>query len=239
MTVVVGFCCDEGIVIASDSQMSGAATRRFEQKVWTVPDPGFAFGVAGTESTMHLLRDHFLKSRPDMTSVNAVRDMIVDAVTVVLKPEYDRVRSLFPAATANELPLGSALVGACVAGEPHLMQLTADGIVTDHYQRGFATTGTGEGFGEHAATIFSRLRKGITLHQAKMLAFRIVQDAIEAAGPNTRIGGPVQVAALTAGNPPACELLRPDADELREAVEGWLTLEAERFHDNAPPGEAV
>src|SRR5438093_13615413 len=81
LTVVVGFRCVEGIVVASDSQISAGPTRRWEQKVWAV-DAGFAFGVAGAESTMHLLRDYLIGCRFGTTSAS-LRDTITAAVASI------------------------------------------------------------------------------------------------------------------------------------------------------------
>jgi hypothetical protein len=76
----------------------------------------------------------------------------------------------------------------------------------------------------------------MTLHQAKMLAFRIVQDAIEAAGPNLLIGGPVQLATVSNDTPPTCSVLAWNDPETKDAVDGWVRLEAERFREHVPPG---
>ncbi|MDO8612534.1 MAG: hypothetical protein Q7R32_06885 [Dehalococcoidia bacterium] len=240
MTVVVGFCCDEGIVIASDSQISAGATRRWDQKVWVVDNPGFAFGVAGVESTMHLLRDYLLGATFDTSDPRSIQSTITNAAVTVLQPEYARTISLLPPAQAtfDNLPQGAALVGIYAAGAPHLFELASNGLVTDHHARSFAAIGVGVPFAEHAVTIFREHQVDMTLHQAKMLAFRVVQDAIAAAGPGIPVGGPVQLATVAAGSPPTCVLLPWDDPELKDAVDGWTAAEAMRFREHVPPGEA-
>jgi hypothetical protein len=186
---------------------------------------------------MQLLQDYLLNATFDSTDVNLVRLKITEAVSAVLKPEYDRVASLIAGTTASNLPLGEALVGIYVGGRPHLFELAANGLVTDHHVRNFAAIGAGKPFAEHAATIFRDLPAGMTLHQAKMLAFRMVQDAIEAAGPNIPVGGPVQMASVSPGPPPTPVLLQPDDPALKDAVDGWMAAEAMRFQEHLPPGE--
>jgi len=115
--------------------MSAGATRRWEQKVWTVDNPGFAFGVAGVESTMHLLRDYLLNASFDTTAPHFVRNTIVNAVTAVLQPEYMRLLSLIPSAKYDDMPQGAALIGIYTPDGPHLFELTANGLVTDHHAR--------------------------------------------------------------------------------------------------------
>ena len=200
-------------------------------------DPGFAFGLAGAESTMQLLQDYLLNASFDTTDANLIRLKITEAASTVLKPEYDRVISLLPGATANDLPLGAALIGIYIGDQPHLFELAGNGLVTDHHVRSFAAIGAGTPFAEHAATIFRDLPVGMTLHQAKMLAFRMVQDAIQAAGPNIPVGGRVQMATLSPGQPPISTLLQPDDPALKDAVDGWTGTEAMRFHEHLPLGE--
>jgi 20S proteasome alpha/beta subunit len=242
LTIVVGFCCSEGIVIASDSQISLGATRRWEQKVWAVESSGIVFGLSGTESTMHLLRDFLANASFNVATPALVRDKLAKAADHVLKPEYQRVRALLPPSQSgfDNMPTADAIVGVYAKGEPHLFQLYVDGIVTDHHQRGFAATGTGAGFAEHASQIFRDLRTNMTLHQAKMLAFRVIQDAIAAAGPQIAVGGKVQMATLRGGAPkPQCELLEWDDPTVKDAVDGWVALEAVRFKEHVPPGESI
>ncbi len=146
--------------------MSLGATRRWEQKVWAVAKSGIVFGLAGSESTMHLLRDFLEGSSFNAATANTVRDRLVKASDNVLKPEYQRVRGLLPASQTgfNDMPTACAIVGIYAGGLPHLFQIYLDGVVTDHQARGFASTGTGEGFAEHASTIFRDCRTDMSLH---------------------------------------------------------------------------
>lgn len=234
MTVVVGFNCDEGIVIASDSQMSLGFTKHTKQKVWA--SGNLAFGVSGAESTTDLLADYFMNSSFDTTTAQSIRTTIADAVDQILKPEYERVLKVLPPtlhSNADNLPQGAALVGMYANdGSPHLFALMGLGQVIDHASRGFASIGSGYLFAEHAMATFSELQDGMSLHQAKMLAYRIVETTITAAGAG--IGAPVQMATLEPGSPPTAQSLPNDDPAIVDAVEGWKALETERFHKHAP-----
>ncbi len=237
MTVIAGLCCDAGLVIASDSQMSAGATRREEQKVWLSQDGQWAFGLAGAESSMHLLRDALqslcLSGRP-ASEIGAETGQVF---ATVLGPEYARIRNMLPASQQSDwtlLPTADGVVGVfAVDGLPHIFHVNGLATVTDHVGRGFASAGTGGLFAEHAMAVFREFRaKPISLYQAKMLAFRVIEDAIAIGGPNVAVGLPVQMAEVTVDG---SALLPKDEPLLKDAVLQWRRLEGERFRDHAPP----
>jgi hypothetical protein len=86
---------------------------------------------------------------------------------------------------------------------------------------------------DHAATVFRTLRtRDRSLYQTQMLAFRVIRDAIEIAGPSTMIGGAVQMATVS---PESVTLHDWDDGPVGDAVTAWTELEADRFLDHSPP----
>ena len=134
------------------------------------------------------------------------------------------------------MPKAGAVVGVYVRGEPHLLEIDFRGSVT-HHANGFFSMGSARNFAEHAGAVFRGLRaEPLTLYQAKLLAYRIVQDPIEIAGPNAAISKPIQMATLTAdGASVRASLLAEDEPETRDAVDNWMAMEALRFREHAPP----
>lgn len=236
MTVVAGLCSSGGVVVASDSQMSAGFVRRSEQKVWAGSDGSFVFGLAGAESSIHLLRDELLPLAVHGLTAGEIRQKIGRAFTEVLRPEYERVRGMLAPMQQGDLqnlPLAGGVVGAIAGGVPHLFSIDAFGTITDHIARGFASAGSGGAFAEHAVTVFRELRQqSLTVFQAEMLAFRVIEDAVAIGGPTAAVGGEVQMVTLT----PEGASLHPRNDPLiSDAVLEWRRVEGERFRLHQPP----
>lgn len=236
MTLVIGFLATDGLVIGSDSQMSVGPTSRPGQKVHLSDDGTFSFGLAGDESSMQRLRSALarLSLRP---GVAGVQEQLQAVSSNALTPQFDAVRNMAGGPLPpDQLPVAEAIVGAYCDGKPHLFHIDNRTLVTD-FADGFASTGWGRAFADHAAAIFRELREGgLTLHQSQMLCFRVIEDAIDASGPNWMLGGPIQLATvrLVEGQPRAGH--PSDYRGLQDAVDSWVRLEAERFREHQPPG---
>lgn len=236
MTLVIGLVADDGLVIASDSQMSMGTTQRSGRKVYLSSNNDFAFGLAGNEATMQSLRDALIFARLGEDS-STVREKLRSIAVNTMIPMYDVVRSAHGGQVpAEQLPIAEAIVGVYCEGEPHVFHIGGDCLVTD-LSEGFASTGWGKPFADHAEATFHELRENLTCYQCEMLCYRVIRDAIHVSGPNWMLGGPIQIARvqLVEGRPRA---IRRDNDvqELRDAVDSWVRLEAERFREHQPGG---
>lgn len=237
MTLVIGLLSNEGLVIASDSQMSMGATSRPGQKVFVSDDMTFAFGLAGDGASMQLLQAS-LGSAKLAGQAAEVRQELQGIASQTLVPQYNAVRSALGAnVPLDTLPLVEAIVGVYCQGSPHLFHIDQRTLVTDLVD-GFASNGWGKAFADHAEATFRELREGgLTLYQCEMLCFRVVEDAIDVSGPQVMLGGPIQVATVSLSEHGPSAARRPDDDRvLQDAVNSWVRLEAERFRQHQPGG---
>jgi len=242
VTLVLGLISDEGLVLASDSQVSQGITKSTGRKLWAVPGAGFAFGLSGPASTIELLSDALTSGELTASDLPSLRRIITAIVHPVLREEYERVRSMV-ASESEVLRVAGAgtLIAAYVGTRPYLLEADPYGsVTTTARERGsFVAIGSERLLAEYAATAYSRMRSGsLSLHQAKMLAFRILQDAIETSGPRASLSRPVQMVTVsrTTEGPSALQLA-DDEPETREAVVNWVEMEASRFKEHAPPPE--
>jgi 20S proteasome alpha/beta subunit len=237
VTLVVGLSCEEGIVLASDSQVSSGTTRSYGQKLWAVQEAGVVFGLSGAESTMQLLCEELLAITFSESTLRSVRRTLGQLASAILDSEYARVRNTVGIHDWKAMPVAGIVMGVFADNRPRLLITDEYGTVSE--QRGFVAAGTGAPFGQHAATVFRVIRaKHLSLHQTKMLAFRVVQDAIEIAGPTVGLNGPIQMATLSlSGGNIVASLLDNDDLAIAEAVQSWILAEGERFLDHAPPGD--
>lgn len=236
MTLVIGLLAKDGLVIASDSQMSMGVTSRPGQKVFVSDDKTFAFGLAGDGASMQLLQAS-LGSANLGGDAAEVRQQLQGLASQTLVPQYNAVRSALGNVPLDNLPLVEAIVGVYCQGSPHLFHIDQRTLVTDLVD-GFASNGWGKAFADHAEATFRELREGgLTLYQSEMLCFRVVEDAIDVSGPQVMLGGPIQIATVSLSERGPCAVRRPDDDRvLQDAVNSWVRLEAERFRQHQPGG---
>lgn len=237
MTLVIGLLATDGLVIASDSQMSMGATSRPGQKVYLSDNKNFAFGLAGDVASMQLLQAA-LGSAEIGGEVEQVRKQLQAIAAATLVPQYNAVRAALGASVpVEQLPLTEAIVGVYCEGSPHLFHIDQRTLVTDLVD-GFVSNGWGKPFADHAEATFRELRDGgLTLYQSEMLCLRVVEDAIDVSGPQVMLGGPIQIATVSLSERGPCAARRPDDDRvLQDAVNGWVRLEAERFRQHQPGG---
>lgn len=236
MTLIVGLKCEQGLILASDSQMSSGPTRRPGRKVFISGDRDLAFALAGNESTMYLLGHALSSLSLAGRDEHEAREALADCAADVFATEFNRIRGVL-ALPLDQMPLAEAIVAAYVEDVPTLFHIEASSAVTNHPGQLLAA-GWGSAFAQHAYTVFRELGEGgLTVHQAKMLAYRVVEDAIEIAGPATMLGGPIQMASLTLESGLSTGVLSsPDDPVIKEAVDNWVAIEAERFRDHRPPG---
>ncbi len=214
--------------------MSMKFTRRPGQKVYLSDDKTFGFGLAGDESSMQGLKTAIASTHLH-GEVESVRKRLQDVAGNVLVPQYEAVRTaLGPGAN---LPAAEAIVGGYCEGLPQLFYIDARTLVTNLVE-GFASNGVGKTFADHAEVTFRQLREGgLTWYQCEMLCFRVIESAVEVGGPEMMLGGPVQVATVRLVNGTPRAERRPDDDPaLKDAVDTWVALEAERFRQHQPGG---
>ena len=211
-------------------------TSRPGQKVHLADNGTFGFGLAGDESSMQRLRAALaaLNLRGEVADIQVQLQAVASRA---LTPQFDAVRNMAGGPLPpDQLPVAEAIVGAYCQGKPHLFHIDQRTLVTDLVD-GFASTGWGRAFADHAAATFRELRDGgLTLYQSEMLCFRVIEDAIDASGPKWMLGGPIQIATVRmAGGQPLAEQPN-DYRALQDAVDSWVRLEAERFRAHQPGG---
>ena len=236
MTVVIGISCDDGIVLASDSQMSSGYTQNPETKIWCGDDGSFAFGAAGAEAAFQRLRDAFKTLPLAGKSVRDVRALLQAAAHAELSTAYSGINGM--GIPANPDVHGAwAILGIFADGSPWLFKVDSLARVTDHNTRRFVSIGSGGPLAEHAVTVFRTIRDnpGFKCFHSQVLAFRVIQDAMAIGGPGAAIGGAVQVAVVSPTNGASTAVvLQPDDEALRDQVSNWSALEADSFIAQAP-----
>lgn len=234
MTLIVGLIAKDGIVLASDSQMtfvtSGQSTRGAASKL-AVFGGCVAVGIATDSGSTKQLVDEALSELRDLHAKPSVKDMR-EALTHRINEVFAAQTKRTIAAAGRAGPATSVVAACYVKGTPHLFEVSPDGLCCDHATTGFTAIGSGDIFTYHAMSTFSAfILNELPLAQAKVLVYRIVFDAIQVAA--SGIGGAVQMACVlpTANSGKAALLEQAELDALDYQLRLWRQLERETLND--------
>lgn len=234
MTLILALECADGLLLASDSQSTfgttGQPVKAAAQKVhcqWS----NVVWGAAGNVAIMQRVQEHFRLKMPSASHFeskhpNAIRLELVSAVSSVVR---DIARNQYLTTGKLEEMLAAFLfVGRSSAGSL-LLEVTINLADLDHRSTGYAAIGSGDIFPYFAMAGLAHFDvKNRSLPEAKAIAYRIMEDAINVAAYG--LGPPIQIVELTKPTSGFGVARALSSDELRvlsDTVLAWKSLESE------------
>lgn len=234
MTLVLAIRCREGVVLASDGQATtdaaGQPTRQPVRKLFAIGDR-IVWGAAGSLGLQQTVAAELDRCADELLTVDDPREALARVVIPIQQRGLEDFVAL-PGASPPEL--------ACIfcwcdgpAGRPAILSIPRSG--SDHQLHGrYSAVGTGDIFAEYAMASVAHLgTDGLSLEQAKMVAYKAISDAISVAA--VYLGPPIQMAVVTpdAG---AQEVSRDDLDGgLSDSVDAWKVRQRESLGALGPP----
>lgn len=245
MTLIVAIIAKDGLVVASDSQMtfatSGQPVRTPTAKLHS-PWSNIVWGAAGNVGVIQRVEQELAKRHNSrkVFEKKAIADVrrdltqaVVHTVREIVKDQYLPVQGLAGVEGtyffAGWVPQGPFLI----AVEPNLVEM-------DHVSVGYCAIGSGDVFAYAGLAHYNVGAR--SLHECKLIAYRVLQDAIRVAA--FGLGDPIQMFEIA--KPPPGEsgqtgkIEQAELLALRDKVEEWKMAEAEVLTDlvGAPPPTA-
>lgn len=230
MTLILALHSTEGIVLASDSQMtfttSGQHVRTDTHKI-ECPWTNVAWGASGNVGVIQRVEQGLKKRFPrdnafERKSAIELRTELTAEVAKIVRPlvidQYVNV---------PDRPWNTDFLFAGYAqGHPYLLTIESNMVDTDHMPTGFCAIGSGDIFA-YAGLSHFRVKER-SLSEAKLIAHRVLGDAIKVAA--FGLGGPVEmIEVAVAGDGLHCaakKLGDADVNEIEDKVEEWKLGEA-------------
>lgn len=238
MTLILAIESKEGLVLAGDSQGTAGLMISPIQKIFTCGQSlawGFAGNVGMAQQVTHKLGQGLGKmSRLDQGTPPAVRDKIMEKFREALKELVStnqlNADGTVPNTTPPELAFGFLFVAYC-GGQPLILTSMSSKANVEHTPAGFHALGSGDIYPLYAMAAMKHFGlKSRSLFEAKLMAYRILEDAISFS--NTAIGHPIRMIEIHApptatDKPRAIELSNTDLLVLRDQALMWRLAEAE------------
>ena len=222
MTLVLAIACDDGIVIGSDSAFSEAeiGTKHPSAKIKQLCDCPILYGASGDVGLAQKV-DEALKAYKPKTLLKQIRSGIKSLVVLELKASIEQ-HVPYPNPSFHLPPAVILLFAGVLDGHPWILEIERDARDTlyDESMGNFAAIGSGK----LLAHAFFRPHFGTkrTLRTGKVLAYRVLDDAISIAGAGLAL--PLHVHTISGGGT-VTEIGEAEMTELNNTVNAWREIE--------------
>jgi proteasome beta subunit len=226
MTVVLGIRCADGVVLASDSQVTESDRDMSypDRKLHPLGDTA-AWGGSGARSVIHDVREVLAAEADEVLGSQDVGRALQERVVPALRHHYDLFIRDVPGQETSGTPAAYVLAGGYTRGEPFLVKIDPAGLVSRYEDVGFHAIGSGAPMAQQAAALLAHFDLDQRdLAHGVVAAVRVV-DTLSVSQP--QVGGPLNVYRLT---PDGSHLLDEDeVAEVRQVVRRWEQADREAF----------
>ncbi len=231
MTVVLAVRCSEGVVLASDGQVTadtaGQPTKAPARKLFDV-GCRLAWGAAGSAGLQQTLQAELAALNGQGADAEQLRQRLASIVI----PIQQQALARYVPHPGTEPPDLAVIFCWCDGDGPRILEIPRTGSDHQFHERHCAI-GSGDIFARFAMASVAHLNTNeLTLEQAKMVAFKAIADSIEVAA--VFLGPPIQLYVADEGGTrpvPAEEV----ATALADSVDVWKAHQRETLGALAPP----
>ena len=251
MTLILGLECADGLLLASDGQATigttGQPLKGPIEKLFCAWN-NVAWGGSGHVGIIQRVEQALCAKFPspddlDNKEIHVVRELLASAVAEVVRPLLTSRYIQGPESN----PFTSYLFVGHVPQGSFILEIGPDLLDEDHMARGYSAIGSGDIFPYFALTGLRHFNvREHNLAGAKLIAYRVVDDAIRAAA--MYLGPPIQMVEIRKATEPgglaaAHKLDKAELRILEDKVAEWRLLEAETLEkfvgvSREPPDQA-
>jgi 20S proteasome alpha/beta subunit len=222
MTVVLAIKCANGIVLASDSQITdpGRGLSYPAQKLHPLGGHA-AWGGSGSRAVLYDIEQIFRDEADAVMEAKNVGHALQAKLLPVFKYHYDNFIPEVPGQEKAGTPATYVLAAGYVDDEPFIIDLDPNGLLGHHEVTGFQAIGSGAPMAQQAHALLAHFRMTERdLDHGVVAALRVL-DALDASSPS--VGGPMDICRLA---PEGAHHLTPDeVEDVRRQVNRWVDLE--------------
>lgn len=222
MTVVLALRCANGVVLASDSQITdpGRGLTYPAQKLHRLGAHA-AWGGSGSRAVLYDIEQIFTDEPDSILEAKNVGHALQARILPVLKHHYENFISDVPGQESGGTPATYVLAAGYVGDTPFLIDVDPNGLIGHHEETGFQAVGSGAAMAQQAHALLSHFRMSERDVDYGVLAALRVLDALDAS--SSSVGGPMDICRITADG--ARHLSEDDVDDVRRQVTRWIELE--------------
>ncbi|MEO3756994.1 proteasome protein [Mycobacterium sp. B14F4] len=222
MTVVLAIRCADGLVMASDSQITDPVRQLSypAQKLHPLGDHA-AWGGSGSRAVLHDLEQVFGAEADAIVEAPDVGRALQERVLPILEHHYSTFISDVPGGGKGATPSTYVLAAGYAGGQPFIVDIDPHGLIGHHEVTGFQAVGSGAPMAQQAHALLAHFRMSERGVDHGVVAALRVLDALDQSSPS--VGGPMDICRIT---PDGAQHLDEEAmSRYRRSVNRWIELE--------------
>jgi proteasome beta subunit len=222
VTVVLALRCADGLVMASDSQITDPV-RGLSYPAQKLHPLGrhAAWGGSGSRAVLHDLEQIFDAEPDTIVEASDIGHALQERVLPVLKRHYTNFIADVPGGKPGATPSTYVLAAGYAGGRPFIVDVDPHGLIGHHEETGFQAVGSGSPMAQQAYALlahFQMTERGVDY--GVVAALRVL-DALDTSSPS--VGGPMDICRITPEG--AQHLDEDDIAQVRSRVGRWVELE--------------
>ena len=228
LTVVLALRCADGLVMASDSQITDPVrgVSYPAQKLHAMGNHA-AWGGSGSRAVLHDLEQIFDAEADAIVEASDIGHALQQRVLPVLEHHYKNFIADVPGGKPGATPSTYMLAAGYADGKPFIIDIDPHGLIGHHEETGFQAVGSGSPMAQQAYALLAHFRMAQRGVDYGVVAALRVLDALDTSSPS--VGGPMDICRIT---PDAARHLDEDAiAHVRELVNRWVDLEHRALDD--------
>lgn len=222
MTVVLALRCADGLVMASDSQITDPArgVSYPAQKLHALGERA-AWGGSGSRAVLYDLEQIFDAEADAIVEAPDIGHALQQRVLPVLERHYKNFIAEVPGGKPGATPSTYVLAAGYADGKPFIIDIDPHGLIGHHEETGFQAVGSGSPMAQQAHALLTHLHvSGRSVEHGVVAALRVL-DALDTSSPS--VGGPMDLCRI---RPDAAHHLTEDEiEQVRDDVKRWIELE--------------
>ncbi|CAN5443628.1 hypothetical protein BH11ACT7_BH11ACT7_08760 [soil metagenome] len=222
MTVVLAIKCVNGIVLASDSQITDPARGLTypAQKLHRLGTHA-AWGGSGSRAVLYDVEQTFDSESDAVVEAKNIGHAIQARVLPIYRHHYDTFIDEVPGQDKAGTPATYVLAAGYAGDVPFIIDVDPNGLIGHHEETGFQAIGSGAPLAQQAHALLAHFRMNERDLDYGVVAALRVLDALDASSPS--VGGPMDICRLTAEG--AHHLDPDEVEDVRGQVNRWIELE--------------
>lgn len=222
MTVVLSIVCADGLVLATDSQVTDAARGMTypAQKLHPLGDHA-AWGGSGSRAVLLDLEKIFAASSAAILEGEDVAREVQERVLPVLRHHYDTFIPEVPGEETKGTPSAYVLAVGYAHDAPFVVEINPNGMIGRYEDLGFHAVGSGSALAQQAAAMLGHFDVRERPVDYGVAAAVRTLDALARTSPS--VGDEIDVCRITPEG--AHHLDDDEVDAVREVVARWVEAE--------------
>jgi 20S proteasome alpha/beta subunit len=219
MTIVIALSCNDGVIMASDSQATEpyAGIRFDTQKIFQLSDRA-VWGGTGDSQTISDINQALQTVRPQIEGGADLTQLLPVVIRPVLVRRYTNYIPQVPGLQPQTAATGTLACGYDSTRGGWIVEVDPNCGSTNYGPRGFHAVGSGAGFALLGNVLLAHFRPAERpLSQGRLIAYRVIDAAIQASAAG--VGGPIQMWYVNADG--AQQVDEDEINKIQSLVGGW------------------